>query len=277
MYDAATNQVIIVSGNGVFNASTPGNYLWGDSILALPADASTLSGDPVDSYTPSTSAGLYTHDADLGSSSVALLPTVPGSAYAHVAVHAGKDSCVRLINRDDMSGSGKVPRHIGGELQAIPFPKGAVAGPNYCTSITESPQNVVTSQPAVWTNPGDGSVWVYIANNSGLHAYKVILATINAHASTPQLAEQWNSSAGTSPVIAAGTLYYASSGKVRGLDAVSGAQTWQDTSIGSIHWASPIVVNGRLYVIDQNCACDHATSSKLWTYKFDGVFRNGFN
>jgi len=39
-------------------------------------------------------------------------------------------------------------------------------------------------------------------------------------------------------------------------------------SIGAIHWQSPIVVNGRLYVFDE--------AARLWVYQLDGAFRGSF-
>jgi hypothetical protein len=52
------------------------------------------------------------------------------------------------------------------------------------------------------------------------------------------------------------------------LDALTGQAIWSDDQIGNIHWQSPIVVNGRLYVID--------LTSKLRVYQFDGIFRGSF-
>jgi len=61
---------------------------------------------------------------------------------------------------------------------------------------------------------------------------------------------------------------------MRALDAVTGAsiQTsgspWLTTSYGGQHWQSPILVNGKLYAVDD--------SSQLWAFALDGLFRNGF-
>jgi len=60
--------------------------------------------------------------------------------------------------------------------------------------------------------------------------------------------------AGQSPLVANGALYCASNGHIRALDPVSGALLWQDTGIGSVHWSSPVVVNGVLYISDKSRA-----------------------
>ena len=49
----------------------------------------------------------------------------------------------------------------------------------------------------------------------------------------------------------------------------AGELVWSDNRIGNVHWQSPIVVNGRIYMIDQ--------TSKLWVYVLDGVFRDTFD
>ena len=39
-------------------------------------------------------------------------------------------------------------------------------------------------------------------------------------------------------------------------------------SIGNINWQTPIVVNGHIYVADNN--------SKFWSFPLDGIFKNGY-
>jgi hypothetical protein len=213
---------------------------------------------PSDSYTPSEWASMA--DLDLGSSSPALLPAVPAStAHPHMAVMVGKDSQVRLLDADHLN-NGAGAGH-GGELQKLSLPQG----------------NVVTTQPAVWTNPADGSAWVYIANSSGIVAYQLTVA-----GGVPSLTKRWpasgNGSGGTSPVVANGTVYYMSGSQILALDAQSGspvvtAGPWMAgaNANGGTHWQSMILVNGRVYAID------NSSPSKLWVYALDGVFKNGFN
>ena len=104
----------------------PAEFNWGDSVLALNPDGTGSGGGmPVDSYTPTTFQNLQNTDADLGSESIAIVPPPPGTAaqYQHIAVQAGKDGCVRLINLADLSGQG-APAKTGGELDAKNLPGG---------------------------------------------------------------------------------------------------------------------------------------------------------
>ncbi len=274
IYDPGTGLIFVATANGPFNANT-GGHNWGDSVLALNPDGSgSGSGKPVDSYTPSSFANLQTTDADLGSTSPALLPAPAGSNVAHLALQGGKDGCVRLINLGNLSGQGQ-PGKVGGELQAQPLPNvtdHCADGGNLSTFKT---------QPAVWVNPSDGSTWAFIGHNAGFAAYQVTLS-----GGTPSLTMRWNNNKrGSSPVVAAGVVYYVSDGNsqpdnsgsktVYALDALTGNQLWSYSSSsdanfkGGVHWQSPIVANGRLYLIDN--------ASHLYAFKFDGVFRGKFD
>lgn len=230
-------------------------------MLALNADGtgSFVQGMSVDSYTPSTWASLLANDADLGSTSPTILPVPAGSRVAHLAMQGGKDGCLRLLDLDNLSGANG-PGHVGGELRAITLP-GTI---NHCTDGGNLGQ--FKAQAATWVNPADGSSWVFVAHAGGVAAYR--LDVDDADNEAPELQLMWSSAnAGTSPVIANGTLYYAAVGNLRALDAVSGDTRWSDPRIGAIHWQSPIVANGRIYVFDE--------AARLWAYVLDGVFRGG--
>jgi outer membrane protein assembly factor BamB len=251
IYDAATNRIYIASANGLFDANITGDHEWGDSVLALHPDGTGSGmGMPVDSYTPSNYGALYGGDTDLGSTAPAILP----AGTHHLAIQSGKDSCVRLIDLDDMSGQGG-PGHAGGEINAA---KSCDTGGDAIGG------GVVFPQPAVWVNPADQSTWAYVSNDSKIVAYK-----LDVSGATPSLSKQWTGSGGTSAVISNGTLFYVSgSGALRGLNAVSGSQVWSAT-VGGIKWQSPIVVNGHIYVTDNN--------GKLWSFALDGIFAAKFD
>jgi outer membrane protein assembly factor BamB len=69
----------------------------------------------------------------------------------------------------------------------------------------------------------------------------------------PSLKLEWKQPDGSSsPVIANGILFCAVSGNIRALNPVNGAPLWQSNNIGDIHWESPIVDNGILYISDQS-------------------------
>jgi len=256
-FDAATGRIYVASGNGNFNADG-GGHNWGDSVLAFAADGSGAgSGLPADSYTPTNYQQLDDQDIDLGSISLALLPVPAGSAVAHLGMQTGKDAQLRLIDLDDMSGAG-APAHVGGEVQLIGVPQGGGG---------------MREQPAVWVDPSDGSAWLYVANYAGLSALQLGLAGGNQ----PALTERWNiGGAATSPALANGVLFNAGSCNagtcVIARDPHSGDVLWTSQPIGDVHWQSPIVVDGAVYVIDN--------ASKLWKFALplgDTIFVDGFD
>ncbi len=59
------------------------------------------SGAVVDYFTPHNQAALDAANFDLGSSGVMLLPDQSG-AHPHLAIHAGKNETINLIDRDNM-------------------------------------------------------------------------------------------------------------------------------------------------------------------------------
>ena len=233
VYDGETDRLYFSTGNGPFDAngvSAP-NHDWGDSVLALAPNGTGANGGPLDSYTPGNYQSLRNSDLDIGSTSPAILPVPANSSVKHLALQSGKDSKLRLLNLDNLSGqagSGHTDGQIG---SVINVPQGGEVLPT----------------PAVWVNPSDGSTWVFVAGYNGLAGLQL---TVDSNG-TPSLQTRWqNTNGGTSPIIANNVLYYASYGALKALNPTSGAVLWQDTTIGSIHWESPIVANGVLYLTD---------------------------
>lgn len=232
VYEPSLNRIFFGTGNGAFdaqNVSAP-NHDWGDSVLAIHPDGTGSSGNPLDSYTPADFQQLDNQDLDLGSTAPAILP----SAFAGgpLAVQSGKDSNVRLLNLANLSGHGGVA-HLGGELQVVPVTQGGE----------------VLTHPAVWVNPVDQSTWFFVANGNGISGFKLTIDGLG----NPSIASQWEKAGGgTSPILANGVLFYAGSGVLRALNPETGAVLWSSTQISGIHWESPIVVDGSVYVTDES-------------------------
>jgi hypothetical protein len=227
VYDPSYDRIYMATGNGDF---TPSQFRWGDTVFTLHADGSGAGdGNPLDSYTPINFQNLNDTDADLGSTAPALLPVATGK-YPHLAVQGGKDAVLRLLNLDNMSGQGQAGR-IGGEVFSMSLPVGGE----------------ILTQPAVWVNPADGRVWIFVSNNSGL----VGLEFAVDGAGNPSLQSRWTAGPGTSPIIANGVLFYARSGRISALRPTSGSLLWSSNKVGGIHWQSPIVDNGVVYLEDQ--------------------------
>ena len=243
VYDAATDRIYTTTGNGPFD---PANHSWGDAVLALNPDGTARpDGQPLDSYTPTNFQQLQDGDTDIGSTAPAILPAPAGSAVTHLAVQGGKDSQLRLINLDNLSGQGG-PGHTGGEVngQIVPVAQGG---------------GILTT-PAVWVNPTDSTTWLFVVNGSGVAGLKLTLDG----AKQPVLTPVWqkNKEGGFSPVVVNGVLYYSRSGDLIALDPLTGNQLWHSGALGGIHWESPILVNGVLYATDGE--------SKLTAYSLDG-------
>jgi outer membrane protein assembly factor BamB len=231
VYDSDLDRILFATGNGSFDVPQ-GGHDWGDSVLALRPDGTGSGALPLDSYTPVNFQQLDASDTDLGSTAPAVLPAVPGSRFPHLAVQSGKDGNLRLLNLDNLSGRGR-PGAVGGELQIIPVPQGG---------------EVLTAL-AVWTDPVSGTPWIFVANDSGLSGIQVVAGGDG----TPSLHPVWTDpNGGTSPVVADRIVFYVGGAGLRALAARSGALLWSDGGPSSIHWQSPILVGGRVYVADNN-------------------------
>lgn len=232
--DPLSGDILIATGNGPYDANH-GGADYGDSILKLSPDGVRL----LDSFTPDNFQRLSDQDQDLGSMAPTPLPRVAASATPQMLVQGGKDGALRLLNRDDLSGQGG-PGHIGGALQTLD------AG---CAFF---------SQPAVWTDPVTRQPWVAVASVCALTVYR--LATSADGAS--KLEQVWQDTRAqiTTPVYANGALYGAESGALRVWNAASGQRVWGSDQgsagggIGAIHWESPIVVDGAVYIADESGA-----------------------
>ena len=229
VYVPGLDRVLVATGNGTYE---PRRHHWGDSVLALGSEGTGARGDPLDSYTPADFERLDDHDLDLGSTAPALLPVPQGCAVRYLGIQSGKDRLLRLLNMADLSGRGG-PGHTGGEI-----------GP-----VMEVPQGgMVLTAPAVWVDPRTGATWTFVANWNGISGLRLVLG----EGGLPRLVVGWRQTGGaTSPVAANGVLYAAGSRSIRALDALTGRELWRDETIGGIHWQSPIVVNGVLYIADE--------------------------
>ena len=176
-----------------------------------------------------------------------------------MAVMVGKDSQVRLLDADHLN-NGAGMGH-GGELQKLSLPQG----------------NVVTSQRRRVDQSGRR---LAVGVHRERQRHRRVPADCRGGRSV--LTKRWpasgNGSAGTSPVVANGIVYYMSGSQILALDAQSGspvvtAGPWMAgaNANGGTHWQSMILVNGRVYAID------NSSPSKFWVYALDGVFKNGFN
>ncbi|HEV2977441.1 MAG TPA: PQQ-binding-like beta-propeller repeat protein [Casimicrobiaceae bacterium] len=238
VYDAGTGKIYVATGNatnGFGGAGTwNGTTMWSESLLALNPNGTGASGKPLDSYTPSDVDSLDQGDTDIGSTAVAILPVPATSNVPHLGVLGGKDSILRLLDLDNLSDSGTPgPGHQGGEIFTIGIPQG----------------DELLSQPAIWVNPADASTWVFIGNTSGLSGLQLAIDG----SGNPSLVKKWqlgSQSAASSPLVANNVLYFFGSGALTAYAPTTGTQLWSVAVGGGVHWQSPVVANGVLYVED---------------------------
>ena len=153
--------------------------------------------------------------------------TSPALLAGGYAVQGGKDAKLRLLQLHRLPGANA---RLGGELQTVSTPGG------------------LFSAPAVWKGR-----WVFLATDGGTQAWLLRGGRLHAVWS--------NGNGGTSPVVAGSLLYVAGDGAVRVYVPTSGRRV-AELRIGSVHWQSPIVADGRVVVAEGN-ANDHATSGVL--------------
>lgn len=244
-FDSSLNRLFQMGGTNNGSTWVPGK-VWRQSWVALPPDGSTSLHDgggwPLDSYTPTNWASSVKSDQDIGSGGLLILPVGISPKFPHLGVQPGKDGKIRLLNLADLSGKGG-PGNLGGELQTFSF----------------SQMGNMRSQGAVWTNPKDGTPWVFVTGHGGVAGFQIAVDS----SGKPSLSLKWTllNSWTTSAFVANGVLYAANGGgehtdtlkthQVQAIDPVTGKVAWTG-SIGQHHWSSPIMANGVLYMVDGN-------------------------
>lgn len=230
--DPMTGHIFFTVSDADFTINQ-GGHSWGDSVIEMTADGSQV----LDSYTPENYEEEAFQNRDLGSTSPVLLPEIPTSHTPYLAVQAGKEGLVRLLDRQNLSGQ-HGPGHVGGELQTV-------ALQDLCPTL---------AQPLAWLDPADGSLWLFVATLCHIDAFRVV--TSPAGVTALQLAWKVEVNA-TSPIIAGGVLFAAVSHNLLALDPHTGKQAWSSAlasaggNVDRIHWESPILVGGRLYCTDE--------------------------
>ena len=229
--------LLVATANGFWDGRTH----WGDSVLEL---SPTLT--PLQSYTPANQERLARDDLDLGS-------TAPVILTPHIALQAGKDGVLRLLDLDKLNGRAPVAGpYLGGEISTAQAPGGGE----------------VRTQLAVWRRPGR-EPWVFVANDFGIAGYALVLKP------KPHLVLQWTDGRGcSSPVLAGGLLY--------GYDIITGGlgiynpdppqgtaepnEPLLSLTIPPGHWSSPVVADGHIALGAGNANANETTGTfYMWT------------
>lgn len=231
--DPVTGHIFFAVSDGLFTIPR-GGHDWGDSIIEMTPDGSRV----LDSYTPSNYATEAFQNRDLGSVAPVFLPVIPQSRTPYLAVQAGKEGLLRLINRQNLSGQSG-PGHVGGELQTVNLQ-------DLCPTL---------AQPIAWQDKTNGSTWLFVATLCHFDAFRIQTSPTGITSLQPA----WKLGVeATSPLMAGGMILVAVSHKLLALDPHSGNTLWSSAlpsangSIAGVHWESPIVVGDRLFCSDES-------------------------
>lgn len=144
-----------------------------------------------------------------------------GCADQHIAVQGGKDSVLRLLNLDNLSSQGG-PGFTGDDLFTMNVPQGneVLAAPAVWADRAGAMPPLACSRrgPASTTLP-QPTTWVFVATGSGISGLWLACSS----GGTPSRTMVWqDNSGGTSPAIAGGVLFYATSNDLMALDPHTG-------------------------------------------------------
>jgi hypothetical protein len=221
-----SGRLLVATGNGPWNGRTD----WGDSVLLLSPDGRRLLGH----WTPPNQAQLADSDADLGSTSPALLTR-------DLVLQGGKDARLHVLSLARIRKAGARPV-LGGEVQNLPAPGGQVF-----------------TAPAVWRHRG--ATTVFVATDGATAAYRV---------SGGGLHPSWrNATAGTSPVVTGGLLYVQDPNGGLNVYRPGSGRRLATLESGAAHWQSPVIAEGRILIAEGD-ANDHARTGALSLYVRSG-------
>ncbi len=127
----------------------------------------------------------------------------------------------------------------GGELDFWPVPQ----------NLGQPTFGGVRTTPITWTDPTDGSVWLFVANLSGISAAK-LTTDLNKAAVFHTVWQAVGQGSEGAPVLVNNVLFWAVNNALRAFDPRTGQVLWQTADNGPVHWQAPIAVDGVLYLPD---------------------------
>jgi hypothetical protein len=132
-----SGNLLVVTGNSDGGGTTyDGVTDIQESVIAVSPNLSSI----VDLFTPSDWANLDEHDEDFGAGGVMVLPDQSGS-IPHLAVAAGKDGNMYLMNEDSLGGYSSSTNNVLGTYQISP----CWCGPSYFVDPSDGAARVVSS------------------------------------------------------------------------------------------------------------------------------------
>lgn len=234
----AENNIYLITANGTYDINTGGSD-WGDTMLKMTFNGSAFT--VADSFTPFNQATMASEDLDLGSGGAVLLPPQT-SGPPNLLVAAGKTGTIYLINTATMGGYNSVADNIVQELpgavtsiygapiywnnalyfagrndmiKAFPFVNGVITTPPVATANSY----LLTGVPVISANGSNNGI-LWLVRNLTPTSSTTMLSAFNASTLQTNLVEIYDTQQNTSR------------------DALGTAP----------HFATPLVVNGKVYV-----------------------------
>jgi hypothetical protein len=145
---APGGRMFVVTGNGTrtsppFNATSE----FGESVVSFSLANGGIT--PIDEFTPFNYQTLNSHDWDLGSGGLLMVPDQQGT-HPHVLVHVGKEGRIVVLDRDNLGGY--------------------AAGASSNTNALQDISNVIPQSKGLWATPAywNGNVYLWARDNVGM-------------------------------------------------------------------------------------------------------------
>jgi len=244
----STGRIYFVTGNGLFDANSGGKD-YGDSVIALNQD-----GTVSDYFTPYDQSKMSSLDLDLGSGGVLLLPD-QGGLHPHVAITAGKNGTIYVIDRDNLGHF-----NSANDNQILQSLVNSFPGGTYTTGNFKAP---VFFNGHVYFSADSDNIKAFAVTNgllstsptsqtSLLPGYPGATLAISANGSTGAIlwaVERFGTDQTGSGTVAPGVLHaYDANNLASELYNSNQAAGGRDAMDFAAKWAAPLIANGRVFV-----------------------------
>ncbi|HEY3860903.1 MAG TPA: chitobiase/beta-hexosaminidase C-terminal domain-containing protein [Verrucomicrobiae bacterium] len=231
--DSAGN-IYLITGNGSFDGAVYGDY--SDSYLKLTPKGTTLT--VADYFTPYNQQTLAGSDADLGSGGLILLPDAAGGTnQPHLAVGAGKDGTIHLVNRDGLGHFSAIDNSQ--TVQSLAAINGSFGTPAYFNNmlyyigVNDTLKAFTCSNSILGTSP--------VSATSAFFDFPGATPSISANGTSNAIV--WALEPSTAALLRA---YNATN---LGVELYDSQQAGGRDALGAaVKFAVPTVVNGKVYV-----------------------------
>ena len=236
-------RMFVPTGNGDYNASSPysNNMDYGDTVLNL----NLANGAPTvtDEFTTYLESQFDSEDGDVGSGGLMVLPTQTTGSVPHLAVQAGKEGWIYLLNRDNLGGYSTSADNITQEVDWAVGDNGVWSMPAYWNGnvyywgVYDNLKSFALTNGQLATTP---------TKSSEQYGFPGATPAISANGTTQGIVWSIDSEAYDTPGPA--ILQAHSASNVATTLYSSATNATRDTAGNAVKFAVPTVVNGKVYV-----------------------------